>query len=147
VHAIHHFDDPRAYIRDAADLLTPGGALATVGIDPRMMPRRYLYEYFEGTLDRDLLRYPAMGDLVNWMIAAGFTRIEYRIADSDDRTFLGETVFSDPFLTKDSNSLLALLTDAEYERGLRCIEAAAASGTAVFRSHLLFPILTGWRSS
>jgi SAM-dependent methyltransferase len=145
VNAIHHFDDPAAFIRDAAGLLTASGALSIVGIDPRNPPRRYFYDYFEGTWERDLLRYPAIGDLVNWMLAAGFRRIEYRVADRDNRTFDGEAVFSDPFLRKTSNSMLALLTDAEYERGLRRIEAAVGSGGAVFRSQLEFPIVTGWR--
>jgi SAM-dependent methyltransferase len=143
VNAIHHFDDPRDFVTAAAALLTPGGALAVAGIDPRLIRQRYFYEYFEGTYELDLRRFPAVGDLVNWMAAAGFTRIEYRIADRYRRTFRGSAVLSDPFLRKESSSLMALLTDAAYERGLRRIEAAA-SADAEFTSDLTFPVVAGW---
>ncbi|MGH9629442.1 MAG: class I SAM-dependent methyltransferase [Bryobacteraceae bacterium] len=44
VNAIHHFDDPQAFISSAAALLNPRGTLAVIGIDPRTIRRRYLYE-------------------------------------------------------------------------------------------------------
>ncbi|HET8549539.1 MAG TPA: class I SAM-dependent methyltransferase [Bryobacteraceae bacterium] len=145
VNAIHHFEDPCAFIRGAADLLAAGGALAVIGIDPRLLCRRYFYDYFEGSWERDLRRFPAIGDIVNWLAAAGFARIEYRIVERYRRIFQGDAVLTDPFLQKTSNSLLGLLTDADYELGLRRIEAAIAAGTTEFISDIAFPMIAGWR--
>jgi ubiquinone/menaquinone biosynthesis C-methylase UbiE len=144
VNAIHHFDDPRAFIVDAVRLLTPGGAVAIVGIDPRLICRRYFYEYFEGTYERDLRRFPAVGDLVNWMAAAGLSPIEYRIVERYRQTFRGPAVRSDAFLRKDSNSLLALLTASEYQQGIDRIEAAIGGGNVEFTSDIAFLMVAGW---
>lgn len=37
VNAIHHFDDPKQFIADAKELLTPKGCLGIIGIDPRVI--------------------------------------------------------------------------------------------------------------
>jgi SAM-dependent methyltransferase len=143
VNAIHHFADARGFIPGAANLLAPGGALAIVGIDPRLIRRRYFYACFEGSYESDLQRFPAVGDIVNWMAAAGFSRIEYRIADRYQRIFRGAAVRSDPFLKKNSNSLLAMLSDADYEGGLRRIEDAIARD-AEFVSDIAFPLVVAF---
>jgi ubiquinone/menaquinone biosynthesis C-methylase UbiE len=150
VNAIHHFDDPCGFVRDAAGLLTARGVLAIVGIDPRLIRRRYFYEYFEGTYDLDIARYPGVGALVDAMAGAGFAPIEYRIVERYDAAYAGRAVFSDPFLKKGSNSLLALLSGADYDRGLRRMEAAIASAEAEnreteFVSELAFFLLAAWR--
>lgn len=150
VNAVHHFDDPAAFIGDASRLLADGGVLAVIGMDPRLSRRRYLYEYFRGTYDRDLRRYPAVGDIVNWMAAAGFARIEYSIPERYQRVFRGREVLSDPFLSKKSNSLLALLGHAEYEQGVRSIRAAIDRGEshgaeAEFLSDVALPMIAAWR--
>lgn len=70
VNAIHHFDDPIGFLSDVEQLLTPGGVLAIVGIEPRIMQDRWFaYRYFEGTYDHDLQRFPAFGELVerSWL--------------------------------------------------------------------------------
>ena len=150
VNAVHHFDDPEAFINQAAELLAPDGVLSIIGIDPRLIRHWYLYEYFEGARDTDLWRYPSWGDVVNWMAAARFAQIEYRIADRMDGTKSGRSILSDPFLKKESNSLLALLSDEEYHAGLRRIESAIAQaeseGRAIqFPAELEFAMVTGFR--
>ena len=51
------------------------------------------------------------------------------------------------FLKKESNSLLALLTEQEYERGLAKIQAAIARDAEVaFHSDLTFGMVAGVRS-
>ena len=58
------------------------------------------------------------------MAAAGFEEIDYRVAERWMRSIAGSAVFADPFLKKESNSLLGLLSDEQYGAGLRRIEAA-----------------------
>ena len=149
VNALHHFDGKHAFVNQAADLLQRPGALSMTGIDPRQIRKWYFYEYFEGTFERDLRRFPATGDLVNWMAAAAFDPIECRVVEKRTVSLLGRSVFSDPFLKKSSNSQLALLTDAEYAAGLKRIEdaivAAEKEGREItFVSELQFFMTTGF---
>lgn len=148
VNAIHHFDDPAAFVEHAKERLVETGALSIVGIDPRLIHKWYLYEYFDGTYERDLLRYPSVGDLVNWMAEAGFARVDYRVVEVSGMSWTNESVLADPFLKKDSNSMLALLSDREYAAGLRRIEAALDAAAAeqrnvVFETELPFLMITG----
>ena len=152
VNALHHFDDPRAFVRDAFAILAPGGMLAVIGIDPRAIRHRYYYEYFDGTREIDMLRYPSFGEQVDTMTGAGFNDVELRIIDTPEMVFEGRTILSDPFLAKESNSLLALLTADQYARGVQRIEAAVAQAERegnpiVFRSKLPFGMVTGRRTT
>jgi ubiquinone/menaquinone biosynthesis C-methylase UbiE len=142
VNALHHFDDQRGFIRDCAEMLRPGGTLAIVGIDPRTIRARYLYEYFESTRDRDLERYPSFGTIVDWLSEAGFDEVQHRIVHTWMNAFNGDRVFNDHFLRKDSNSSLALLSASEYETGLARIREAA-SENARFATVLPFGMTTG----
>ena len=149
VNAVHHFADARAFIDQAARLLRRPGALSITGIDPRLIRKWYFYEYFEGTYERDLRRFPGAGDLVNWMAAAGLDPIEYRVVENRHDRSIGRSVFADPFLAKNSNSQLALLTDAEYADGLKRIEEAIERGEAEgrdveFETELSFFMITGF---
>jgi hypothetical protein len=107
-----------------------------------------VYDYFEGTYQRDLERFPSWENVCAWMADAGFERVALegieRICDPKH----GRRVLEDPFLQKDACSQLALLTDEAYEAGLRRIEAAleaaeAAGEDLVFRTDLSIAMLTG----
>ena len=145
VNAFHHFDDPSDFLAQAPKLLIPGGMLAIIGIDPRTS-RRYQYEYFEGALDLDLYRYPSFGQIVDGMGQVGLGNVEMRVVDAYDVSFVGEEIYRDPFLEKPSNSLMALLTDEVYAKGLKNIaEAIAADPLVRFRSKVDFTMITGVR--
>jgi ubiquinone/menaquinone biosynthesis C-methylase UbiE len=146
VNAIHHFDDPRQFVIDAVPLLKPDGWIAIVGMDPRTIRKRYYYEYFEGALALDLSRYPSFGQIVDWAAEAKLDDVELTIVERSTSTFVGRSILSDPFLEKTSNSLLALLSDEDYENGLRRIKAAADKG-AEFHSELPFGMIKGRRHS
>ena len=145
VNAIHHFDDPRDFILRARALLKPGGALSITGIDPRARGR-YFYHYFPGTYEFDLQRFPSFGSVLDWMVAAGLERMEYSVADVSTREFEGAAVLDDPFLAKNSNSLLAALSPAEYGAGLANMRdaIAASNGRLRFREHLSFAMLSAF---
>ena len=145
VNAIHHFGDAAGFIHSASGLLRAGGALAIVTIDPRLIRARYFYQFFDGTLERDLERHPSLGDLVNAMASAGLARIQMEVAESASRSFRGAAVLADPFLTSGTNSLFSLLSEEEYRRGLERIRSVVESRPdAEFLEELDFYIVTGF---
>jgi len=131
VNAIHHFQRQRDFVLEARRLLRPGGALVVAGIDPRAHRHRwYIYDYFVGTYETDLDRFPSWGTVIDWMVEAGFDRIEWRLVEQIKDHKVGREIFADPFLQKGACSQLALLTDEAYAAGLRRIAAALAEAEA-----------------
>jgi ubiquinone/menaquinone biosynthesis C-methylase UbiE len=150
VNALHHFEDQRGFVHDAVALLKPGGAFALIGIDPRTQCSRYLYEYFEGTLEMDLARYPSFDQQMGWMAEVALAGVELQVVDRYAASYPGSAVLDDPFLEKDSNSMLALLSDEAYSSGLRRIRAAIEQAESVgepilFRSEIAFGMVVGHR--
>jgi SAM-dependent methyltransferase len=150
VNALHHFQQQRAFVSEARRLLRPGGALAVVGMDPRAHRHRwYVYDYFAGTYDLDLARFPSWGTTVDWMAAAGFERVEWQLVRHIVDHKAGRDVLADPFLAKEATSQLTLLSDGAYAAGLRRIEEAitaaeAAGETLTFATDLMMAMVVGW---
>lgn len=64
VNALHHFKYPSAFIAAAYDLLKENGVLAVIGMNPHpLQDRWFIYDYFPGTLEADLKRYPSPGTI------------------------------------------------------------------------------------
>ena len=149
VNAIHHFQRQRDFVFEARRLLRPGGTLTVIGMDPRAHRHRwYVYDYFAGTYETDLDRFPSWGSVMDWMVEAGFERIEWQLVERIEDHKVGREVFSDPFLQKDACSQLTLLTDEGYAAGLRRIatalcEAEAAGESLTFATDLLQAMLVG----
>lgn len=140
VSALHHFDDPRGFVHDARLLLQTGGALTIIGMNPHAgRDRWYLYKYFPGTRETDLHRYPSSGAIADWMIAAGFDRVEWRVAARIVDTRVGTEVWDDPMLLQQTTSQLAVLSEDAYAAGVARIEAALAGATAA-GTELVFPV-------
>jgi SAM-dependent methyltransferase len=139
VNAIHHFQRQRDFVFEARRLLRPGGTLVVAGMDPRAHRHRwYIYDCFPGTYEADLDRFPSWGTVSDWMIEAGFQRLEWRLVEQIQDHKVGRAVFSDPFLQKDACSQLTLLSDEAYAAGLRRIATALAEAEAKGQS-LTFP--------
>lgn len=151
VNAIHHFTGKDEFIAQSRRLLRPGGAIAVIGFDPRQhRDKWYIYDCFDGTYATDLARFPSWETVLDWMVAAGFRRVESRPAEHIVDHKHGDAVLDDPFLQKHACSQLALLSEKEYAAGLERISAVlAASKTA--KDAITFPceihsrILLGWR--
>lgn len=127
VNALHHLDDQRAAVSQSRRLLRPGGALAVIGADPHSgRDRWFIYDYFPGVLALDLRRFPSTGTLVDWMLAAGFTRVERQVVHHIYDPHVGRAVLQNHFLQKSATSQLTLLSDEEYAAGLARLRADLA---------------------
>lgn len=150
VNALHHFDEPAAFICEAERVLRPGGALAIVGIDPKAESDRwYVYDYFPGAYETDLARYPSGEEILEWLHEAGFTRCQRLIATRIKRAFKGKEVLADPTLQKHGTSQLALLTDAAYAAGMARINSALRAAEkdgddVVFQIDVALPVVLGF---
>jgi ubiquinone/menaquinone biosynthesis C-methylase UbiE len=150
VHALHHFDDPLAFVYEARYVLQIGGMLAIIGMDPQTeQDRWYLYDYFPGTYETDLARYPSGGMILHWMKEAGFVGCKRRIAARIEHDSIGREVLSDPVLQKNGTSQLSLLTEGAFVNGMARIREALqlAEGRGegiVFPTRIALPIVVGF---
>jgi ubiquinone/menaquinone biosynthesis C-methylase UbiE len=150
VNAIHHFQGQKEFICQAHRVLRPGGALAVLGMDPQLhQDDWYIYEYFKGVYANDLIRFPSWGQVLDWMSAAGFGRMEWMLAEEIVEPKYGSAVLADPFLAKNACSQLVLLSNEAYAAGLRRIRRALARAdaraqTLVFRNTIRIHQLVGW---
>jgi ubiquinone/menaquinone biosynthesis C-methylase UbiE len=147
VNAIHHFKYPSAFIATAHKVLKENGVLAVIGMNPHpLQDRWFIYDYFPGTREADLKRYPSPGAVTDWMIAAGFGKIQWQVGEHILNDKHGDEVLS---LTKEFTSQLTLLSSEEYAKGRARIEAdidkARKNGeTLVFPVDISLSMVTGW---
>jgi len=140
VNAIHHFDDPEAFVAEARRVLGFGGSLVVIGMNPHAgRDRGYLGDYFPGILETDLDRYPSAATVTEWMKSAGFDLVESGIAHRIRDDFVGREVLEDPSLEKNGTSQLALLSDEDYAAGIARIHAAL-DDTEASGKKLVFPV-------
>jgi ubiquinone/menaquinone biosynthesis C-methylase UbiE len=131
VNALHHFTEAAQFISESRRLIRPGGALAVIGMDPHKgQDRWYLYDYFPGTQETDLQRYPSMGEIGNWMTEAGFDLVRWRAVERLHEGRHGKEILEDPMLHKNATSQLTLLSDEQYAAGIAKIQAAIAQAEA-----------------
>ena len=148
VNALHHLAKPRAFVCEARRALRPGGLLALIGMDPhRRRGNWYIYDYFAGSYETDLVRFPSWEVVLDWLNTAGFTRLTRQPVEHILDPQRGRAVFADPFLRKSAVSQLALLSDTAYAAGLRRMEAAIAENEdTIFPVDILTEMVWGVRS-
>jgi ubiquinone/menaquinone biosynthesis C-methylase UbiE len=120
VNALHHFSNPSAFISEAYRLLEPNGVLGVIGMNPHTRRDRwFIYDYFPGTYEVDLQRYPSPKTVADWMESAGFEQITEQVAERLRNDKHGYDVLP---LSKEFTSQLSLLSMEDYEKGIARIE-------------------------
>jgi len=149
--AFHHFPDKPRVVQAAYRLLRPGGAFAIINVDPREPGHQWpIYTYFEGTYQADLQRFPTFATQEEMLRRAGFRQVSSPVIEVVDETIVGDDIFDNYWLRKDSSSQLILLSEQAYRAGLNriraAVEAAKAKGqTAVFKTHLVDRMCHGFK--
>ena len=125
VDALHHFQRPAEFIREAWRILRPGGVLALSGSDPHQEQEIwYVYDYFAGTREYDLQRFPSRETTMAWIGESGFQDIRIEVLERIENNYIGNQVWEDPYLNKTACSQLALLDGYAYQVGLNRIREA-----------------------
>jgi SAM-dependent methyltransferase len=124
VNAFHHFGDRAAYLNEVRRVLAPDGSTTVVAIDATRIPAWFMHDYFDGAKAIDLARYATLEQLAELMQAAGFSGITTRQVERAEFNWTKDEVLASPLTTRESNSLLALLSDDVFARGIERIRAA-----------------------
>lgn len=122
INAIHHFPDKQKFFSEVNRCITPNGILCIYGVDPHIDKNWYVYDYFDGVYEKDLLRFPSLTDIRELCEVFNFQVEEQIIVERIFNSRKGEEVFSDPFIRKNMNSQLANLSDEEYNHGIEKIK-------------------------
>jgi SAM-dependent methyltransferase len=149
VNAIHHFDQKQEFIYQAKRALRSGGMLAIIGLDPhRGNDESYIYRYFDGTYENDLVRFPSVKTIKKGMNEAGFEQIKCGLAERIVKPLFGDEVLRSPFLQKHNSSQLILLSDEDYEKGVSRIKndlrkAESSGKTLKFEVDISIMLISG----
>jgi ubiquinone/menaquinone biosynthesis C-methylase UbiE len=128
INALHHFQDKFGFLSEAMRVLRPGGQLLTIGVDPHAgVDEWYIYKYFEKALEIDRGRYPASGQIREWMQAAGFADCTTRVIQHLTVRLDARTALQQGRLDKSVTSQLGVLTDEEYRQGIARVREALDS--------------------
>jgi ubiquinone/menaquinone biosynthesis C-methylase UbiE len=131
INAVHHYGDPQRALHEARRVLTPGGAVLVIALDPSAgVDEWYVYDYFAGTRAQDLARYPSTAALQRWMQAAGFEQCESIVAEPIHQERPARQALAEGAIGKHVTSQLSNLSDEAYRAGIAAIEAAAAAAEA-----------------
>jgi ubiquinone/menaquinone biosynthesis C-methylase UbiE len=147
VNALHHFDQPGVFVHEARRILSSGGGLLTVGLDPHNGEDMWwVYDYFPRALAEDRRRYLPAARIRELMANAGFSNCETRLIQHRPRAMTVSDASAGGFMERTSKSQLMVISEAEYEAGMRRIheDNSAAGGSLMLRSDLRIYGSTGW---
>ncbi len=150
VNAFHHFTDKRRFLAEVRRVLRPAGGFLSIGLDPHAgRDRWWVYEYFPETLALDEERYPSADALRTAMVDAGLVRCATYEVEHIVATRTVDSARAAGYLDRSFTSQFMILTDREFEQGLRRIADAAetpstAGAPLLLQSDLYLYATTGW---
>jgi SAM-dependent methyltransferase len=120
INALHHFTDPVRFTAECRRVLRPGGAFMTIGLDPNTgLDRWWVYDYFPAALAADRQRYPTTKRIREMLAAAGFVDAHTSIAQHLPAERAFEAADREGLLDRRSTSQLLVISDEEFESGMR----------------------------
>ena len=126
VNVIHHVRNTRDYFLEALRVLKTDGLICTATDSEKMIKnRKPLAQYWPGTIDAELGRYPSIESLRQQMTDTGFVDLEEHAThwtfEVSDATPYREKVFS----------CLHLISEEEFVEGLQHLEKALKAGPVI----------------
>jgi len=118
--SFHHVRDKPSMISEVYRVLRPGGWFVMTNICPREMPGWAVYRYFPASRTRDIEDFPLKEEIRRLLVQAGFDCVEVSSEYSEFEDDLKE--FAKAVRLRTTSQFVAL-SDAEYQAGLRRIEA------------------------
>ena len=143
--SFHHFPNKQQVVDAAYSLLRPGGALAIINFDPHELGNIYpIYDFFEGTYANDLRRFPSIAAQETMLRQAGFIKIDSVVVEIIDEKVVGGDVLDNYWFQKNACSQLMLISDDEYQVGMRRIRAVVAEAQARNTDTVFHTLLKNW---
>jgi SAM-dependent methyltransferase len=150
LNALHHFTDRDAFFAEARRVLTPGGGLLSVGLDPHAdRDTWWVYDFFPETRSIDLARYPAVRTLRGELVRADFSWSESCEVEVFEHVVSARDALDRGLVSRHFSSQLAVLSDDEFDAGVARIrdgmaEAAREGRELTLASELHLFATTGW---
>jgi len=125
INAHHHFSDKLQFIREARRVLRPSGSVMAIALDPHSgTDRWWVYDYFEGTREIDMQRYPSCAQIRAWMGEAGFVHARTCEVQHIPGDICALEAFEKGMISRSRTSQLAVLTETEFAAGMERIRVA-----------------------
>jgi ubiquinone/menaquinone biosynthesis C-methylase UbiE len=120
INAFHHFSQQERFLAEARRVLRNRGGILIVGLDPHTgLDRWWIYDYFPQVIDIDKKRYPSTSALRRLMAEYSFINCNTVEALHMPVQLSARSALESGRLAKTTTSQLAVLTDEEYNEGLR----------------------------
>jgi len=124
VNAMHHFLDKIAFVAEARRVIRKGGEILIVGLDPHAgIDQWWVYDYFPSALSDDLARYSSGAAIRGMLEAVGFTAVSTSVAQHLPAAIPFDKALERGYLDRRSTSQLLVISDEEFEAGMRRITA------------------------
>lgn len=123
---IHHVPDLRKMFAEIRRVLKPQGKVCIFTQSHRQIEARPIGQFFPGTVRVDQARYPDIDEIIAAALVGGLTHLKQEVL------FEGEAIELDAdyleLVRKKGWSMLHLLSEEEYQTGLRKLEEALQHG-------------------
>ncbi len=129
---IHHIPDIREMFAEIQRVLKPCGKVCIFTQSHRQIEKRPIAQFFPGTVRVDQERYPDIAEIVAAARSASLAYLKQEILFEGEVREMGTDFLE--LARKKGYSMLHLLTEAEYQSGLRTLESALQNGPIQVRS-------------